>query len=223
METTNPARSSFLGLFRIITGDTRTFIRQEIQLAKTELSEKIAMLGRNAVTIAIGGFVAYAGLIVFLVGLGWLVAWALQQAGLQPMLASFIGIGAIGLLVIIVGCVLLLSAIKKISSESVAPQRTIDTIQELRTAVSPQTTMVRPSKPEPPKPQPSSAQLKAEVEATEGHLGATIEELGQRLKPSHINAQVKGKIRERPYSSSLVAVGAGLLSGLFIRRRFRRA
>ncbi len=218
METPNPTRSSFLGLFRLLTGDIRTFIRQEIQLAKTEVSEKISMLGRNAVTLALGGFVAYAGLIVFLIGLGWLLAWAFEQAGLPPVLAGFVGIGSIGLLVIIIGCVLLLSAVKKISSHSVAPQRTIETIQELRTGGQP-----LPVKPEPPKPQPSSAQLQAQVEATEGRLGATVEELGHRMSPSHINAQVKGKIRERPYSSGLVAAGAGILSGLLLRRRFRRA
>ena len=220
METTTPGRASLLGLFRTLTSDTRTLIRQEIQLAKTELSEKASVLGRNAVKLAIGGFVAYAGLIVFLIGLGWLLAWAFEKAGLEPTLGGFLGLAIIGLVVITVGTLLLLKGVRTISKESLAPQRTLHTLQELKG-----TERFHPSEaPAHHEHRPaSSAEMQARVEATENQMGETLDELGHRLSPQHINSQVKQSIQANPYRSGLIAMGAGLISGLYLFRRTRRA
>src|SRR5689334_11328346 len=112
MDSSTAPRASVFRLFRGLTSDTRTLLRQELQLAKTELSEKISCLGRNAAALAVGGLVAYAGLIVFLIGLGWLLCYAFSTAGLSPMISAFLGMVAIGLVVIASGCVLLLKALK---------------------------------------------------------------------------------------------------------------
>ncbi len=215
-------RTSLVGLIRGLTGDTKTFIRQEIQLAKTEIGEKVAHFGKNAAALAVGGFVAYAGLIVFLMGLGWLLAWAFEAAGLQPVLAGFIGLAAIGLLTIIAGCVLLLKGLKSLSKESVAPQRTVQTLQELRGSApaSPMTTHYEPTEKE---EKPSSEEMQKRVEATENRMGDKLEELGRRLSPQHINAQVKNRIRANPYRTGLIAMVAGVFSGMFLRRKFRHA
>ncbi len=219
MDTAAPSRFSLFGLIRALTGDTRTFIRQEIELAKTEISEKLATLGRNAAALAIGGFVAYAGLIVFLIGLGWLLAWAFQLAGLQPLFAAFVGLGAMGLVVIAVGCVLLLKGLKTLSSQSLAPQRTIYTLQELKGSAPAQ----GPTQESQPASKPSSAEMQSRVEATENRMGETIDELGRRLSPQYMKAKVQDSIEANPYRSGLIALGAGVLSGLFLRSRFRRA
>lgn len=211
-------RTSVFRLMRLLTGDTRTLVRQEVQLAKTEISEKISRLGRNAAALAVGGFVAYAGLIVFLIGLGWLVGWALQKAGLDPVLANFIGLAGIGLVVIVVGCVLLFKGIKTISQESLAPQRTLHTLQELKGHPQGVTNGSTESK-----GHPSSEELQARVEATENRMGETLDELGYRLSPQHINSEVKQRIQANPYRAGMIAMGAGLLSGLVLRRKFRHA
>jgi hypothetical protein len=96
METTAQDKTSVLTLIRLFAGDTRTFVRQEIQLAKPELSEKIAHMARNVALLAIGGVIAYAGLIVFLIALSWLIASLFEMAGLQPVVSGFLGLGIIG-------------------------------------------------------------------------------------------------------------------------------
>src|SRR5512140_2283599 len=111
METATASRSSVVGLLGDLTGDARTFIRQEISLAKTELTEKLSALGKNAVSLAIGGFVAYAGLIVFLIGLGFLLAWVFQLLGLEPIMAHFVGMAVIGVVVLLVGGAFVASAV----------------------------------------------------------------------------------------------------------------
>jgi hypothetical protein len=222
-ETTEKSSSLFT-LFRALTGDTKTLIRQEIQLAKTEISEKLSLMGKNAVSVAMGGFVAYAGLIVFLIGLGWLIGYALSTAGVNPMLSGFIGIGGIGVVVLLVGVVLLMKGIKAFSKESLAPRRTIETLQELKganPAPTPSFAKEHPKQDEPSKP--SSAEIQDQVQNTEARLGANLEEIGYRLSPGHINAKVKSKIQAQPYRAGVIAVAAGFVSGFLLKRKFRHS
>jgi len=206
-----------MGLVRNLAEDTKKLLRQEIELAKAELSEKLASFGRNTISVAVGGFVAYAGFIVLLMGLGWLVAWALQQAGLQPVLAGFIGLAGVGVLVAAVGAALLMAGVKAFSKESLAPQRTIHTLQRLK-KTEPQVE----AKTE-PAPKRSSEEMQVRVLATEDHMAEVVGQLGRRLTPREINERVKNRIHEKPYHTGFLAMAAGVLSGLFITRVARRS
>jgi putative superfamily III holin-X len=217
METTAPSQTSIMGLVRHLAEDTKKLLRQEIELAKAELSEKVAVFGRNAVSVAVGGFIAYAGLIVLLIGLGWLVAWALEKAGLQPVLAGFIGLAGVGVLVAAIGATFLFAGLKAFSKESLAPQRTIHTIQRLK-----KTEPQIEAKPE-PAPKRSSQEMEAKVLATEDRMTEAMGELGQRLTPREINARVKHRIEKKPYHTGFLAMAAGVLSGFFITRAARRS
>ncbi len=222
MEHVIPEKKSLFGLVRQVADETKVFIRQEAELAKTEISEKLARLGKNVATLAVGGVVAFVGLIVFIMGLGWLLAWAFQQAGLAPVFAGFLGLAVIGLLVIATGGVLLLTAIKTLSSQSLAPQRTLRTLEELRGKEPAPITETKAPKP-PPEPKISSAELQTRVEATETRLSETLDELGRRVSPRHIKAKAVQGIKDRPYYSSLFAMLGGLVSAFLIKRRFQRA
>jgi ElaB/YqjD/DUF883 family membrane-anchored ribosome-binding protein len=209
-------KTSVLNLFKNLTADFKTFIRQELELAKTELSEKISMLGKNVASIAIGGFIAYAGLIVLLIGVGWLLGYAFQKAGLEPALATFLGLAIIGLVIAGVGGAFIAKALGALKQETLAPKRTIHTLQELKGGKTPET-----AKPELPKF--SSEELEAQVEETEYQMGATLDELGYRLSPKYLKSQLKGKLRENPYRAGLIALGVGLVGGLLVRRKLRRS
>src|SRR4030095_10531991 len=103
MHSARLAEESVSELIGDLKDETKTLIQQEVELAKTEISEKISRFGRSAALVALGGFVAYAGLIVFLIGLGFLLSFALHSLELNPLLANFIGTGFIGLLAAGVG------------------------------------------------------------------------------------------------------------------------
>jgi ElaB/YqjD/DUF883 family membrane-anchored ribosome-binding protein len=217
--TATAPRASVFRLFRALTTDTRTLLRQELQLAKTEISEKISRMGRNAAALAVGGFVAYAGLIVFLIGLGWLLAWAFSLAGLAPIFAAFLGLAIIGLIATAIGCGLLLKGLKTFSKESLAPERTLHTLQELKGTRA----AALASEQAEGAAKPSSGEMQARVELTESRMGETLDELGERLSPQHINAEVKQRIQANPYRAGLYAMLAGLVSGLLLRRKYRHA
>lgn len=216
MEATAPPQTSIFGLIRSLRNDAKNLLRQEIQLAKAELSEKVALFGRNAVAVAVGGFIAYAGLIVLLMGLGWLVAWGLQKAGLEPVLAGFLGLAIIGLLVAGAGTAFLLTGLKAFSKESLAPDKTLDTIKRLKKSEA------HAAPAPPPQPKRSSDEIKVRVEQTEDRMTGALDELGQRLHPRNLNSHVKYRIAHKPYHSGVLAMAAGLISGLFLTRAARR-
>jgi len=208
-------KRSVVNLFKDLTVDFKTFIRQEVELAKTEVSEKVSMLGKNVASIAIGGFVAYAGLIVLLIGLGWILGFAFQKAGMEPALATFLGLAIIGLVIAGIGGAFIAKALSALKKESLAPKRTIHTLQEFKGGKTPEA-------PKPEFPKYSSEELEAQVEQTEYQMGATLDELGYRLSPKYINSRIKGKLQENPYRAGLIAVTIGVASGLLLRKKFRR-
>ena len=56
-------------LFSQLANDTSTLVRQEVRLAKVELGQKAAQVGRQVGLIALGGGVAYAGLLAVVAAL----------------------------------------------------------------------------------------------------------------------------------------------------------
>jgi len=207
--------SSIFGLFKDLRAEVKTFLREEVHLVKAELSEKISRMGKDSVNVAIGGFVAYAGLIVFLGALGMLIAFALQQLNLDPFLSAFIGLGAIGFIVIAVGAIMLLGGLKALKKESIAPERTIETLQRVRGT---RNHVAKPTAPK-PKDERSSEQIEAAVVQTEARMAETLEELGDRLSMTHLRRQAKVEVQKHPYRWSLVAMGAGVCGSYIMKRK----
>jgi hypothetical protein len=192
--------SSILELVKDLRQQFKTFVREEIHLAKVELSEKVSRMGKDSVNIAIGGFVAYAGLIVFLGGLGMLIAFALQKLDLNPFLSAFIGLGA---------------ALKK---ESLTPERTIDTLQRVKGTEH----VAKPTEPKPKKDERSSEEIEKSVVKTESRMAETMEELGDRLTMTHLRHQANAHVHKHPYRWSLVAMGAGVCGSILMKRKLVR-
>jgi len=211
--------SSILDLVKDLREQFKTFVKEEIHLAKAELSEKISRMGKDSVNIAIGGFVAYAGLIVFLGALGMLIAFGMQKLGLDPFLSSFIGLGAIGFIVIAVGAIMLLAGLKALKKESLTPERTIDTLQRVKGA---EYHVEKPAEMKPKKDERSSEEIEKSVVQTEHEMAATMEELGDRLSMTHLRRQAKAEVQKHPYRWSLVAMGAGMCGSLIMKRKLVR-
>jgi Putative Actinobacterial Holin-X, holin superfamily III len=108
-------------LFGDLLTETRTLVRQEIALAKTEMSDKAAYAGKHA-------GVAGAGALVILLGALAIVA------GLIIALGHKIGYATsafmIGVLFAILGAVLVMKALNALKTQSIAPQQTADQLKE---------------------------------------------------------------------------------------------
>jgi hypothetical protein len=211
--------SSILDLVKDLRQHFKTFLREEVHLAKAELSEKVSHLSKNSVNIAIGGFVAYAGLIVFLGALGMLIAFVIQRAGLDPFLSAFIGLGVIGFIVVAVGAILLLTGLKAMKKESLAPERTIETFQRVKGA---ELHGAMPIGLKPKKDKRSSEEIKMSVVRTESDMAETLEELGDRLTMRHFRHEANAHVHKHPYQWSLVAMGAGVCGSYLMKRRLAK-
>src|SRR5437763_17171349 len=97
------------------------------------MSEKISKLGRNAASLAVGGVVALAGLIILLASLSSLLSFAFESLGMDRSLAFFIGALIIGGGATLIALWLMTKAAKKISKESLAPEKTLHTHKKLKT------------------------------------------------------------------------------------------
>jgi VIT1/CCC1 family predicted Fe2+/Mn2+ transporter len=103
--------------------ETRTLITQEIQLAKTEVSEKVSFVGRNATSAAIGGFVALLGALPIIAGIVIALGHKIGYAT-----SSFI----VGAVFVIIGAVLIMKAVNALKSTPLAPEQTKAQIKETK-------------------------------------------------------------------------------------------
>jgi uncharacterized membrane protein YqjE len=104
-----------------LVDETRTLIRQEVQLAKTELSEKASEITNAAIFLAAGGLVAFIGVL-------GLVAAAI--IGLGQVVAMWLSALIIGAAILIIGGVLLMVGMGRIRDATKPPEQTIRSLKE---------------------------------------------------------------------------------------------
>jgi uncharacterized membrane-anchored protein YhcB (DUF1043 family) len=121
MATTKDERT--LGeMFAELSRETRTLVQQELQLAKTELTEKASKLGKGAGLIVGGGLIAYGGLLAIIAAMV-LITVAL---GVPPWVAALVG----GVLAAGIGYLLIRSGLAALKPQELTPRKTIDTLKE---------------------------------------------------------------------------------------------
>lgn len=109
-------------LFSDLSQQTAELIRQEMRLAKAELSEKAADVGRHAMMIGAG--VAFA--LAAVVAVAAAVTLLLVDAGLAPWIAALIAAAVMGLF----GYLLAQSGISALKKKTIAPVETMHSLKE---------------------------------------------------------------------------------------------
>ena len=128
---THPTTSSTIGsLLSELRDESSTLLRQEIALAKAELNEKASRVGKGALDIAAGGAIAYAGLIVLLIGVSMLITRALAGLGVDPENAMWLGPVIVGLVVVTIGAILLMKAKALMSADKLFPRQTVESLKD---------------------------------------------------------------------------------------------
>jgi xanthine/uracil permease len=109
-------------LFSDLSRETTTLVRQEVQLAKAELTQSATEAARGIGMLVAGGAVAYAGLLFLLLA----IVYGLIEAGWDAWLSALV----VGLVVVAIGAVLVLRARESLKPANLAPRRTIETLKE---------------------------------------------------------------------------------------------
>ncbi len=111
-------------LFGDLARETSVLVRQEVQLAKTEMTQKASAVGKDIGFLAVGGLVAYAGLLALIATL----IIILGTLDVPWWLASLI----VALVVLGIGGFLVQRGLNALKHESMAPQQTLQTLKEDR-------------------------------------------------------------------------------------------
>lgn len=118
MQTDDRSLKDLLG---DLTGNITTLFRKEIQLARAETSEKISQVGYALGSIAAGGILALAALIVLLQAL----VIAMTAAGIPAGWSSLI----VGAIVGAIAYGLIHKGTSDLKASNLAPSRTMDSIK----------------------------------------------------------------------------------------------
>jgi len=123
-------QSNLVYLLKKLRDDTTTLVRDEISLAKTEISEKVATTSRNVGYLAAGALVAYAALMLILQGLSFMLSEQFILRGMREANATLLGFLIVGIIVGMIGAFLILKALNTLKKESLTPTKTAETLKE---------------------------------------------------------------------------------------------
>ena len=116
-------------ILRDLRDETSQLLRQEVDLAKTEMSEKMSRLGTNVGSVATGGAVLFAGALVLLAALT-LGLIALFSQFMDRDVAMWLAPLLVGGVLAFVGYGMVKKALQALKQEGIAPQRTTQSLKE---------------------------------------------------------------------------------------------
>ncbi|MFW6062207.1 MAG: phage holin family protein [Planctomycetota bacterium] len=128
-ETQPGGARSAASLIRELTQETSILFRQEMGLAKQEMSEKAHKATRQSASVAVGGALAFAGLIVLVLAISGAL-FALLNTFLISEVAIWLAPLIVSLLVAGIGYALIKKGINTLKREGVVPDQTVQTMQE---------------------------------------------------------------------------------------------
>lgn len=120
---------SLADLIRDLRDESTVLLRQEVALAKTEMTEKASKLGRNAVYLALGGAVALLAAHFLLAAISAGVMLAINDTDWNPH-GVWIAPLTVGVIVGVLAMSMISKAQHALSQVSLVPEKTIETLKE---------------------------------------------------------------------------------------------
>lgn len=120
---TQEDRRSLGELFGNLTDQTRSLLRQEVELAKVEIKQEATRAGKASGKLVAG---AVIGFVAFLL-LSWAIAWAIDLA--WPRWAAF---AIVGVVYAIIAAVLAQAGRKQLQDVNLSPSQAVDEAKETK-------------------------------------------------------------------------------------------
>ncbi len=108
-------------LFSDFSRDSATLLRQEVALARAELSKKASDVLADIRYVAIGGAIAYAGILVVLAGVTLL---------LGQLMALWVAALLVGFTVLVLSALVILTGVNRLRNRSLQPTETVALVKE---------------------------------------------------------------------------------------------
>jgi predicted phage tail protein len=111
-------------LLKVLTRETGTLVRQEVQLASAEMRQKVERGTHDVGIVALGGAVAHAGFLVLL---------GAALVALLPWVSIVMAALLVGGVAFLSGIVLLVSGLSRLKKLDVTPEKTVTTLRQDKT------------------------------------------------------------------------------------------
>jgi len=116
-------------ILKDLRDETSMLVRQEVDLAKTEVSEKVTMLGTNLASVAAGGSVALAGALALVAAVS-LLLYVLLSKVMSPNVAMWLAPLIVGGALAAFGYSLVKKALATLKQEGIAPTKITQSLKE---------------------------------------------------------------------------------------------
>jgi hypothetical protein len=198
--------------------DVTGMIKTELALLKSEISASVSKMGKDGAMIAAGGFVAYTGAVLALVGLACLIAFALNKAGLSVLMALWISFLVFGLLIAATGYMVLKSGLSKMKEVSVAPKQTVATVKEFVKGDASAAGIVA-SKDLKDEKSEKTQRARVAAEKKIATVQSELAEVQARLKPKYMWDATCTAVKRRPKAAAGIGAAVVGLAYLMAKRR----
>ena len=108
-------------LFSDLASDMSNLVRQEVSLAKLEVTQKAKYLGRNVGYLVVGGAVAYAGLLAVIAAIIMLLDSVMPAWGAALL---------VGVVVALIAWLMIGKAMSALQEADLTPRETVETLKE---------------------------------------------------------------------------------------------
>ena len=117
-----PTENRPLGdLFSDLASDMSNLVRQEVALAKLEVTQKAKYLGRNIGYLVVGGAVAYAGMLAVIAAIIMLLDRVMPAWGAALL---------VGVVVAVIAWLMIGKALGALQQAELTPRETVETLKE---------------------------------------------------------------------------------------------
>lgn len=121
---------TLVGLFMDLWRETSSLVHDEVELARTEVSEKVSQVGTGLAVIATAAAVLFAGFLMLLLAAVNALALLLPEDG-APWLAPLL----VGVAVVIIGFIALAMGRAELKARNLKPERTLQSLRDDRELV----------------------------------------------------------------------------------------
>jgi len=109
-------------LFADLSRDTTTLVRQEIELAKTEMTQKATRVGKDVGFLAVGGAIAYAGVLAFVAACVLALHLIIDSWWLSALIVAIVVAG--------IGYFMVRKGLDNLRAGNLAPTQTLDSLKQ---------------------------------------------------------------------------------------------
>lgn len=123
-------RFSLVGLVKEFRDETTLLFRQEVELARREMQEKIDEAKRNFAAIAAGAMLMLAGGLFVLYAASAGLFAALVAWGADPAVAVWLAPLIVGIIVLVGGWLTLRAGRERLSEQNIKPEKTLKSLRD---------------------------------------------------------------------------------------------